>query len=595
MARATTWSCEEKGEGISTVGIVGVGKFGSKILRAVNSLEGSNVVWSGGSELEWWDQPKVDWVVVASPHIHHYEQAEFFLDRGTNVFLEKPATLSKVSIQRLFEIAAKNNLRLYVDDVYAWKNIHEFRRVVHNYETSNADSNFLDLVAYHYFYLIKYLDNPEGGFTVHDSRELDGGMSFSLRFEHGNEYTFHFDTQCKQARIEPDFKFMADPLSSMLQAVFAGRADFVRNREGALFATNIIEYLKRKFFGTAAVLGGGIYGCVSAVALANKGYAVDLYEKNVDILSAATFTNQYRVHLGFHYPRSFETRQECIDADVFFRKEFGQTLDMKSQHFYAVSAKGSKVTREEFLEAMDESGLAYELVEPLDNCSLTLLSQEVSVDPHKLRQTLRKRLFGCGVTVHLGTKASKGLLGSYGVVVNATYKNLNEFTDEASEFKFQLVEKIAVKLPTSWKNFSLVVMDGDFFSIDPFPGKDYHVVGAVKEANHEIHVGENFTPSMSPWNLDLGELDPNPVHTKKDQIMELMKKYLDFEPEYVGSYFVTKTLKSNVEATDERKHVLAQNPGQTIFHVLGGKLSAATLASREIIEALEHKACSTSH
>lgn len=528
-------------------------------------------------------------MVISSPHVHHFEQAEFFLNQGTNVFLEKPATLSYESTLRLFEIAAKGNTKLYVDDVYAWKELHRFSQVIHHYQTSNVDSNFLDLIAYHYFYLIKYLDNPSESFSLLNPRKKDGEVSFSLRFEEGNEYTFSFDPQCSQVRIEPDFESVDDPLSSMLQAVFAGRANFARNREGALFAIRLVESLRHELIGTAAVLGGGIYGCVSAIALANKGYSVTLYEKNTEIISAASFTNQYRVHLGFHYPRSLETRQECIDADVFFRKEFGQALDVKSKHYYAVSAKGSKVTREEYLNAMDESGLAYEIVEPLKNCSLTLLSEEVSVDPHKLRKTLKKRLFGAGVDVRLGSKASKSLLGSYDVVVNATYKNLNEFKDVSSEFKFQLVEKIAVRLPESWKNFSLVVMDGDFFSIDPFPGRDYHVVGAVKAANHEVYVGTHFIPSRSPQNLDSGELDPNPEFTNKEQIIRLLREYLDFEPEYVGSYFVTKTLKSHVEATDDRTHVLVQNPAQAMFHVLGGKLSASTLASREVIEALQQK------
>ena len=57
-----------------------------------------------------------------------------------------------------------------------------------------------------------------------------------------------------------------------------------------------------------AVVGGGIFGITSAWKLAQKGHGVDLYEKQPDILTAASGINQYRLHKGFHYPRSVERK-----------------------------------------------------------------------------------------------------------------------------------------------------------------------------------------------------------------------------------------------------------------------------------------------
>ncbi len=55
-----------------------------------------------------------------------------------------------------------------------------------------------------------------------------------------------------------------------------------------------------------AVIGGGIFGITTAVILGNE-HNVELFEKNDDILKSASGSNQYRVHRGYHYPRSAET------------------------------------------------------------------------------------------------------------------------------------------------------------------------------------------------------------------------------------------------------------------------------------------------
>ena len=53
-----------------------------------------------------------------------------------------------------------------------------------------------------------------------------------------------------------------------------------------------------------AVVGGGIFGVSAAVKLARAGHQADLFEKQRDILCAASGINQYRIHRGYHYPRN---------------------------------------------------------------------------------------------------------------------------------------------------------------------------------------------------------------------------------------------------------------------------------------------------
>jgi glycine/D-amino acid oxidase-like deaminating enzyme len=55
-----------------------------------------------------------------------------------------------------------------------------------------------------------------------------------------------------------------------------------------------------------AVAGAGIYGATAAIRLAEQGHQVHLFDP-LGLLRAASAINQYRVHAGYHYPRSAET------------------------------------------------------------------------------------------------------------------------------------------------------------------------------------------------------------------------------------------------------------------------------------------------
>ena len=68
-----------------------------------------------------------------------------------------------------------------------------------------------------------------------------------------------------------------------------------------------------------AVIGGGIFGITTAFTLGEE-YDVELFEKNNDLLKAASGSNQYRVHRGYHYPRSMKTVLEIMKSEYFHKQ-----------------------------------------------------------------------------------------------------------------------------------------------------------------------------------------------------------------------------------------------------------------------------------
>ena len=71
-----------------------------------------------------------------------------------------------------------------------------------------------------------------------------------------------------------------------------------------------------------AIVGGGFYGCYIAKKLKDKFKSkidVHIFENKKLILEAGS-NNQYKLHLGYHYPRSNFTIRQTIDGSKKFKK-----------------------------------------------------------------------------------------------------------------------------------------------------------------------------------------------------------------------------------------------------------------------------------
>ena len=106
------------------VGQIGKGGFGKKILSKLENITNVSVEWVYGSHDKWWESSDdLDWVIIASPNEFHYEQARHYLQKGVNVFCEKPGTLASHSLKELIELSKTNNVCFYIDDVLIYEEI----------------------------------------------------------------------------------------------------------------------------------------------------------------------------------------------------------------------------------------------------------------------------------------------------------------------------------------------------------------------------------------------------------------------------------------------------------------------------------------
>ncbi|MBB4303028.1 glycine/D-amino acid oxidase-like deaminating enzyme [Rhodobium orientis] len=87
---------------------------------------------------------------------------------------------------------------------------------------------------------------------------------------------------------------------------------------------------------TIAIVGAGLLGCLSAIALARRGRRVVLFERDGDILGRASRFNEGKVHLGFTYglDRTGETAARMFAYGIRFKEELARLLDRPVEEFF---------------------------------------------------------------------------------------------------------------------------------------------------------------------------------------------------------------------------------------------------------------------
>ena len=84
---------------------------------------------------------------------------------------------------------------------------------------------------------------------------------------------------------------------------------------------------------------------------------------------------------------------------------------------------------------------------------------------------------------------------NYDKVIIATYSNNNYVLSDLgikkiAIKKYQLVEKIVIKLPNEYRRKSYVVIDGNFVCVDPFLGTRYHLLSDVRLSKLETLISK---------------------------------------------------------------------------------------------------------
>lgn len=329
----------------------------------------------------------------------------------------------------------------------------------------------------------------------------------------------------------------------------------------------------------AAVVGAGIYGATIAVDLARAGHQVDLYERHRDLLHGATRSNQARLHLGFHYPRSLATALACKADAERFAVRFPNTLNRRNSHYYAIAAKGSLTSPDEYLAFCEELDAGAKVIAPpswLAGVSVCVRVPEAIINVVALREQLRGELRRNGVTWHRDVDVDPDSL-DHDLVVMATYGR-----GWPVPLRWEVCEVVRLRGTWAYAFRSVVVLDGPFTSLDPLPGRPGHLLYHVAETVHATAIDTHPKIPRPVAHL----LDQGVVHTPHSRWRAMMQTAREFFPRlgseiaYDGSLFTARAVLPDTDATDARPTVIRQD-GRMVW-VLAGKMDGAPAAAERV-------------
>lgn len=361
------------------------------------------------------------------------------------------------------------------------------------------------------------------------------------------------------------------------------------------------------------IIGAGIYGVYAALYLAKKEpkSRILIIECEKEALLRATYANQARVHMGYHYPRSFSTAKKTSDYFYRFVEEFGFCINKSFDQIYAISSRFSWTNARQFERFCESVKIPCRKVDPAKYFSDAMvegayLTKEYTYDAGQLRTYLAAKILSYKnveilysvhpVAAEINDEfyyitLSNGSLYKTRFIINATYSSTNIlnklFGCDTFKVKYELCEVILCNLSRPGENTvecGFTVMDGPFFSIMPFGNTGMHSLTSVTFTPHKISY--DVVPKFKCMEKEgalckedfLANCNDCQFHQESAwrYMHGLAKKYLrnDYEIQFIDSVFSIKPILSNTEIDDSRPTVIKiLNEKPMFLSVLSGKVS----------------------
>lgn len=362
------------------------------------------------------------------------------------------------------------------------------------------------------------------------------------------------------------------------------------------------------------IIGAGLYGLYAAEYSSNKDEEVLVLEYDREPFSRATYINQARVHMGYHYPRSLTTAIKSAGYFKRFVDDFGFCIHDKFEQIYATSDKFSWTNAKQFIDFCKAADIRCDEVAPgryfkKGMCDGAFLTEEYTYDAKILgAYYLDKLEKKSNVKILYGARIEKIIKGDSFFVVrmedgteyeapfvlNATYASVNQILNkiegmptEKFNIKYELCEIILCKPSDMLRNIGFTVMDGPFFSIMPFGKTGLHSLTSVTFTPHVTSYEElprfscqegleNGEFSCTSKNLGNCSICPHKPETAWRYMSHLADKYMreEYKYTYKESLYSMKPILKSSEVDDSRPtaiRVLSEGP--TFISVLSGKIN----------------------
>jgi hypothetical protein len=333
-----------------------------------------------------------------------------------------------------------------------------------------------------------------------------------------------------------------------------------------------------------AVVGAGIYGCWIAYILSKRGYKIEIFEKNFEIISESSKLNQYRVHRGYHYLKSLSTAYRCQVNYNKFINFFSNAIFSDFNSYYVIPKAMSNISAYNFEKVCDLLNMPYKkenfLSSKIFNNNLIDKIYKVDEKVYKvkeLREKLSNLIDNKNIEIFLNTQVvvlNKNQLVTknkeihkFDYVFNATYSEIGQF-NTISKKKLSLIYVLseigAIKVPDKIKKIGVTLIDGNFFSILPMD-INFHTISHVIYTHSERNNVNIYQKKKDDLNKNLNDMNVNKMIMDASRFIPCLN-----EAEIKKSFFQIKTISNFNQKNDSRPIIIEKN--KNCFNVIGSKI-----------------------
>jgi hypothetical protein len=278
----------------------------------------------------------------------------------------------------------------------------------------------------------------------------------------------------------------------------------------------------------------------------NNHVNITIYEKNDDIFTGASYYNLNRLHLGYHYPKSYKTRIMCLKGYEKFIKLFSNIIEECPKNLYVIS-KESIIDYNTFLQIYNTKNYNHTTNE---NTFLTNIEGDLINTKEKIINSEKAKLFFkenlknvkiiYNTNIYSIEQNDKVILNNtfeYDFCFNCSYNQLN-LNNENCEYE-KTISLIYKRIKNINDYNAITIMDGGFSSIFPRDLKNntYTLTNVIYTP---FYKNKNFK-DVEEKKLTIEELE----NIKINMVKDITKYLITFEKEFeYDGYFESYKCKT---------------------------------------------------
>jgi FAD dependent oxidoreductase len=325
------------------------------------------------------------------------------------------------------------------------------------------------------------------------------------------------------------------------------------------------------------IIGSGWYGLHIAYKYQNK-YNITVLEKNPEIFMESSYNNQNRLHLGFHYPRSYKTRQLCKNGYKLFLEDYNKIVDKIDKNYYCIS-NDSLIDFETYIHIFDYEDYKFDILENnigIKNINGSLIKvDEMLINHDKAKKFFLENLKNVQIIRNYEVKTVRQNNNCIYVnndlkcdfLLNCTYGkfSIDNNIKNNNNYLYELTISFVYKKIKEYDADCITLMDGNLPSLFIRNKKDHlysltHVKYTPLFRSLDKHAVLNYIASEE-------EIENSKMNMESD-----IKKYIpEFDDIFkYDSYYFGYKLKKN-DKSDDRTCNIEKNGN--IISVNGGKIT----------------------